>query len=146
MHRLGDWLKSIRVRGRYKEILFVYCIAVAAFDTWIQNLTIISASALALAVLPWIVDAVEKISVPGGFELVLNRAEQRIQELPVPAPEARPPQRHVFLDVYEDDPQLALAGLRIEIEKRLRRLADQHGIATGGRTINALLREVAPLV
>ena len=46
----------------------------------------------------------------------------------------------VFQRIVETDPNLALAGLRIEIEKRLVTLAEKRGIEFRGRGIGQLLR------
>jgi len=137
------WMRSFFVVSPYKKLIFAYCLVIAAFDTWVQNLSVVAAVALGLAVLPWVLHMVEKISVPGGFEVTLTRAEQRIQaELP-PEPVDEPQrQRHLFLDEYESDPQLALTALRFEIERRVRKLADDHGIMTGKRSMSALLFEL----
>jgi len=53
----------------------------------------------------------------------------------------------VFLEMspinfLEPDPNLALVGLRIEIERRLRQLAEKHGISTARRSLTGLVRDL----
>ena len=54
-----------------------------------------------------------------------------------------PNREYSFQVVASQDANLALAGLRIEIEKRLRSLADGAGIKGGDRGIRGLLRSLS---
>src|SRR5690606_32134698 len=44
--------------------------------------------------------------------------------------------------VADTDPNLALVGLRIEIEKKLRQVAEHHGIIAERKPVGVLLREL----
>lgn len=50
---------------------------------------------------------------------------------------------YAFQTVAARDPNLALAGLRIELEKRLVQLAEKHGIGTSMQGLRRLLRELS---
>ena len=100
---------------------------------------------LIVAVLPWLTSLLESAKFPGGWEVKfrdVQTAGDKItkQELVdgadvVPSPPS-------FLEIAERDPNLALVGLRIEIEKRLRALAAKEGLDDQRRTLGILSREL----
>jgi hypothetical protein len=96
----------------------------AVIDTFFVSISLTALGLLAIAVLPWVLHLVRSVEFPGGIKLEmreLERAERRLEEaglLATAAVEEKP----TFIEVKERDPNLALAGLRIEIEKRLRRI------------------------
>src|SRR5262249_16935481 len=56
--------------------------------------------------------------------------------------QAVPKPEYTFQRIAQEDPNLALAGLRIEIEKRLVSLAEKHGLQVRGRGLGQLLRQL----
>ena len=100
---------------------------------------------LATAAVPWLLPLFKSIQFPGGLKLEfqeLQAAEQRAADaglLDEPGGPAQPLE-YSFQVVAEEDANLALAGLRIEIERRLRKLADGAGIVKTHMTIGHLLR------
>lgn len=87
-----------------------------------------------LALLPWFSEIIESAKLPGGWEIkfrdVQKAAEKVVEEVSAKtgAEEKKLSTTDTilepaFLHIAERDPNLALAGLRIEIEKRLRTLA-----------------------
>src|SRR5690606_33201444 len=48
-----------------------------------------------------------------------------------------------FQLVADEDPNLALAGLRIEIERRLSQIAEAKGLATRNASVGKLIRELS---
>lgn len=116
----------------------------AAPDVKIDAITV---TLLVIAVLPWLGTVFRSLELPGGLKVEyheLERAKKEAEEagLLAPAAEPTPP---VFLAIAEQDPNLALAGLRIELEKRLRVLATADGIAPEStrQGIGPLLRMLA---
>jgi hypothetical protein len=108
----------------------------------------------ALAILPF----ARSITFPGGTKVellsALSEAGSAVGELKkaepsialTPAPVSLPTsERAVWRDLLDSDPAIALAGLRIEIERRVRRLAEGQGVPADRlrRPIAALLREPA---
>jgi hypothetical protein len=105
-----------------------------------------------VAVLPWLAPLIKSLELPGGlkfeFQEDLNRVEQKakaaglIKDKPIQAI-----QKYSFMNLVELDPQLALAGLRIELEKSLKKLAEQNksdGFAVSNTTsLSAILREMS---
>lgn len=112
----------------------------------------IDAVALALiviALLPWLAPLVKSLELPGGWKVEfqeLQQAASRAETAGLLAP--RPSQREAafsFQSIATRDPNLALAGLRIEIEKRLSSLAEIHGLSARrpmgvGQALRALVQ------
>lgn len=83
----------------------------------------------AIAVAPWLVPIIKSVELPGGLKVELedlekleNRARNAglISEKDTQEAETAPS----YMDVADSDPNLALAGLRIEIERQLNRIAE----------------------
>jgi len=98
----------------------------------------------ALALVPWIAPLMKSIELPGGVRIELRELEEAQAKaeqaglLEPPAEEG--PARFAFEMIAEEDPNLALAGLRIEIERRLVILAESAGLPTERRSVGQLLR------
>ena len=97
----------------------------------------IDAIALALvviAVLPWLAPLVKSLELPGGWKVEfqeLQKAASRAETAGLLAPEPNKSDLvFSFQSVATQDPNLALAGLRIEIEKRLSSLVEIHGLGS----------------
>jgi hypothetical protein len=100
---------------------------------------------LAVAIVPWLVPVFkprEPAAAPrvqyDDLQKAAGRAE-RAGLLEAPHPHRA---EYAFQRVVEDDPNLALAGLRIEIERRLVKVAEQRGIDARPRGLGQLLREL----
>ena len=120
-----EWLSSLRSlweSGRAKISLSVFCIAIALFDTFLKSLSPVAAGALAIAVVPWVLQFIEKISAPGGFEIVFAKVKQQLDDS-----EAALAREDIeaFEHFASDDPNLSIALLRVEIERRLRQLGEK---------------------
>jgi hypothetical protein len=106
----------------------------------------ITVSLLVLSVIPWLAPLFKEVELPGGVKIVfqeLQRAGDRAQAagLLAPAPPlASSEPEYSFQAVATRDPNLALAGLRIEIEKRLKSLARSRGIHAGSAGVGRLLK------
>ena len=59
-----------------------------------------------------------------------------------PESEAQKDSPYFFQTISDKDPQLALLGLRSEIEQRLIQLAEKHGIDTDGKGLGQMLRDL----
>ena len=113
---------------------------------------------IVIAVVPWLAPLFRSLELPGGWKVefqdlqkvaakaddagLLARApaERRAARA---AEEAHP--EYAFQSVADRDPNLALAGLRIELEKRLVELCRRHGIGTNMQGMGRLLRELAKI-
>ena len=99
---------------------------------------------IVVAIVPWLAPLFKSMEFPGGWKIefrdlakVQERAEQA--NLLAPATAVDIEAEYPFQIVAEDDPNLALAGLRIEIEKRLRRLAQSANIPIYRTSVDKLM-------
>jgi hypothetical protein len=109
----------------------------------------ITVTLLAIATIPWLGPLFKAIELPGGVKVEyhdLERVEKKAEEaglLPAIAVEPlilRP--TYAFQSVAGEDSNLALAGLRIEIESRLRDIATSKGLEAKNQSAGRLLREL----
>lgn len=100
-----------------------------------------------VAVVPWLAPLFKSLELPGGLKFEFQELERVKQEakaaglidgtIPKKAPS------YTFLDVAESNPELALAGLRIELEKSLRALAEQEDVMSERhRGVTFLMRDL----
>jgi hypothetical protein len=101
---------------------------------------------IAAAITPWLGPLFKKIKFPGGFEIEyeknLNEAKENADQaglLASPSELNARANQYTFELIATEDPNLALAGLRIEIEKRLLALAKSKGINIPRAGIGQLL-------
>jgi hypothetical protein len=100
-----------------------------------------------VAVVPWLAPLFKSLQLPGGWKVEFQELQKVAAQaddagLLSPAP-AHAQVEYAFQSVADRDPNLALAGLRIELEKRLVRLAEIHGVGTAMQGMGRLLRELA---
>jgi hypothetical protein len=128
-------------------ISFIAVAVAVAHAIWphvpIDGITLL---ALVVAVLPWLQPLFKSVELPGGLKVEFQEVKQASDKakaagLVGPAP-ATPQQDFSFQSVAESDPNLALAGLRIELEKRLYGLASANGYQGRARGIGNLLRHL----
>jgi len=97
---------------------------------------------LIVALLPWLSAIIESAEFPGGWKIKfrdVQAAGQKVSRIT-----ATPHANRVALQpssslLSEGDPNLALVSLRIEIERRLRALAERHEISNW-RSLSQLVR------
>lgn len=99
----------------------------------------------AAAAIPWLLPLFKSVELPGGLKLEfqeLQAAEQRAEEAGLldEPPDPAPIHEYSFQIVADEDPNLTLAGLRIEIERRLGYLAESADKGSAKMSINRLLR------
>lgn len=120
-----------------------------------------------LALIPWLAPIVKSLEIPGGFKIELQdvqratrRAEsagtvaenqQRPEATRHPSPVASPAPQYpgglkariaALENIAIQDPNIALVGLRIEIESFLRNIARGHGLPSEARSARQLLRAI----
>lgn len=100
-----------------------------------------------VAVVPWLAPLFKSLELPGGWKVEFQELQKVAAKaddagLLSPAPATVQPE-YAFQSVADRDPNLALAGLRIELEKRLVRLAEVNDIGTHMQGMARLLRELA---
>jgi hypothetical protein len=95
-------------------------------------------------VLPWLQPLFKSVELPGGVKVEfqeLNEVAKRADAAGLLAAPGSPPKipDYSFLQVASTDPNLALAGLRIELERRLEQLARLRGRGEPPKGIGRLL-------
>jgi hypothetical protein len=117
---------------RLRQTVTLVALALALVHLRWPSLAIdaITVTLLIAAVLPWLGPLFKSLELPGGWKVEfqdLQRTAERAEQVgllapPLAAPAAAP--EYPFQRIADEDPNLALAGLRIEIEKRLVHLAE----------------------
>jgi len=124
---------------------------VAVVHTYAPGLTIdgTTVSLLAIAVLPWMAPLFKAIELPGGVKIQFQdfiNAEAKAKDAGLLSPSHEPSgkERHIyaFESVAGDDPNLALAGLRIELESKLREIAQARSIEVTRQGIRSLIHQL----
>lgn len=99
---------------------------------------------LVFALIPWITQIFESLELPGGWKFTFRKLEktgQKAEQLGMISNEITTnDEKKYSFQLVDNDPNLALAGLRIEIEKRLKILAERNGIGTNMQGIGRLLQ------
>jgi hypothetical protein len=155
LETVTSWLK--RVGGRLGEtatepdrderilrwVLTLGALTVAVVHVSRPQLAIdgVTLALIGVALLPWARTFLESLELPGGFKVQYRHVQSAGQALVDAAAEVQPlgevgpvlPERPAYLEVASSDPNLALVGLRIELEKRLRDLARRSGISDADR-------------
>ena len=103
-----------------------------------------------LAFLPWLLEIIKSVEFPGGVKVELRKLHEISEKaekagllesgglLGKTITNAKAP-KYSFQLVASEDPKLALAGLRIEIEKRLKDIAEKHQVPSLNKGVKQLL-------
>lgn len=113
-------------------------------------------SLLIIAALPWIIPFLKTLELPGGVKIEfrdvkaatdkISEFEKKVEivEIAEGVDEVRVVKEQdpfwLLRHIAEIDPNLCLVGFRIEIEKRLLRLAEQNGIDTFRRPLYRIVK------
>jgi hypothetical protein len=138
------------MKPRTIQIIITVCaVGVALLHAWLPSIQIdaITVTLIGIAVIPWLGTIFKSVELPGGVKVEyqdLEKAAQKVEDsgLIGPGERLKPMQNHVysFQTVSRNDPNLALSGLRIEIESRLKKLAENHNVKIHRQGVNALTR------
>jgi hypothetical protein len=105
----------------------------------------VSLGLLVVAILPWLSSLIKSVELPGVGKIELQDVKAAVEK--VEAPEASAEDQAAsdaqssYLAIAQQNPSLALVGLRIEIEKRLRALAEKAGVPKS-RPLTQLARDL----
>jgi hypothetical protein len=106
----------------------------------------ITVTLIVVAVLPWLSSLFKSIELPGGLKIEyqeLEKIEERARDAGLLTEQAtKTTENYAFQTVATTDPNLALAGLRIELEKRLIKLAESRDLRLPKRGLNNLLMDL----
>jgi hypothetical protein len=101
---------------------------------------------LLVGILPWLSGLLKSLKLPGGYEVTfqdLSKAAKEVTDSLGTGDASEDDSIDVFTEVVELDSNLALAYLRIEIEKRLRELANEAGIDPQRMPLTRLMNELS---
>lgn len=108
-----------------------FSIVLVFFDALILDITFVTFFLLLLGASPWLLNFLEEMEFPGGFKIKtkdLEKIAERAKEDGLYKTESSLPEGPLYYQIYNEDPNLALAGLRIEIEKKIIKLAEISGL------------------
>ena len=98
---------------------------------------------MAVGLLPWLSSLIKSAELPGGVKIEfqdLASAGKKVTGAGATAPDGT--SELDFVTIASTDANLALVALRIEIEKRVRKLAVKHGIPSERVSVMRLFREL----
>jgi hypothetical protein len=134
MNQTTDMMPESIPLKRLRQVVSLGALLLAfAHIIWPQlAIDAIALALIVIAILPWLAPLVKSLELPGGWKVEfqeLQKAASRAETAGLLSSE--PSQKEAafsFQSIANRDPNLALAGLRIEIEKRLSQLAEIHGL------------------
>ena len=133
------------------SLLSLIAVAAAVVHAFFPEIKIDSTTAalLLIAVAPWLGVFFKSLELPGGVKIEyhdLKAVEAKAREVglikPTEASAAPATDRAVYERIASEDPNLALAGLRIEIERALVLLGASRGITATRGPILWIAREL----
>ena len=133
----------MKVNGVRIAVTVVATALAGAHIMWPQlAIDTITLGLLALAVVPWLGEIFKSLELPGGVKVQyqdIERIQEEAEAAGLTALGRAPP---AFLMIQDQDPNLALAGMRIEIERRARDLARSRGLSYERLPIGRLLEDL----
>lgn len=113
------------------------------------NIDLITVFLIALAIIPWVETLFKSVELPGGLKLEfqdLERIEFEAKELGFIKYDGEEQYEveeikndYPFIELAKSNQSLALVSLRIEIEKRLREIAEKYSIEVNKSSISRIL-------
>jgi hypothetical protein len=131
-----------------KWLLTSGALLLALLHLIVPNLSIdgITVALLAIAIIPWLGTLFRAVELPGGFKVEyrdLKAIEEKMQDEGLLAARLISVDDPLDLRITQDDPNLALAGLRIALERELRAVAQRRNIKVAGSSLRQVARELA---
>ena len=131
--------------------------ALIAHILWpLVTLDLASLVLILVALIPWLAPVIKSIELPGGFKIEVQDLKAATEKIlgsdaePIQADSTNIPAFFLrssetasvatLRHLAEEDPNLALVGFRIEIERRLNALAAKHELVTHEKSAGQLLR------
>lgn len=142
-----SWLKTTISVTWLKAVISLVALGGMATHLYYPGLKIdvVTFGLFLVAILPWLSELIESAKFPGGWEVKFRDVKEAGAKVTAGniTPAIVPPaiDQPSFVAVAERDPNLALVGLRIEIEKRLREIARRDGVHDRS-SISVLMRDL----
>jgi len=97
------------------------------------QLDLVSLGLFAIAVLPWLSDLIKSAEIPGGWKVEFQEVKTAAEKVAQTSTTIETGEKQGYserLYAAERDPNLALVGLRIDLERRIRALAKENSVRT----------------
>jgi hypothetical protein len=133
----------------FRIFITIIAIIIAIIHLVSPTLTIdgITLALLLIALAPWLGFIFKSLELPGGWKIEyqdLQKVQDDVEKAGLlTSPKKGSKKVYPFQKIASEDPNLALAGLRIEIEKRLIAIAESHNIQSRKLGVGGLLRELS---
>ena len=126
-------------------VSIVSALAIAARLIWPElKIDAITLGLMIVGLLPWLFPVLKSAELPGGWKIEfreIQAAAKGAAQIEAEEPGGKKDTLS-YLDLLPENPALALAELRIEIEKKVRRLAELRGLPRE-TSINRVFRQIA---
>jgi len=104
----------------------------------------ITVALLIVAIAPWLAPILKTLELPGGLKIEFHQLEEagdKADRAGLLDESDRKSELYSFELIADEDPNLALAGLRIEIERHLNEIAQDRNVPSK-KTVSGLLRNL----
>lgn len=135
----------------------ISAILVGLIHLFFPNLKIdaIFITLIIIAIIPWLEPLLKSVELPGGLKVEfqdfkkleeeakkagLIKSDEKIETKEITTTNS---ETFSFIEIAEQNEELALVGFRIEIEKRLRSLADKYSIESNRYSVTRLIEALA---
>ena len=138
------------IRGAITSVFLLTAVAHAVWPT--VTIDSVTVTLLVMASIPWLGRLFTKLEIPGILKLEGRELQEAADPItgdsgiqPQTTSDTKRKRRHVyaFETVAAGDRNMVLAGLRIELEKRLKEIARSHGIASGRTPLGKVIGTLA---
>lgn len=142
------------LKRKTQIFITISAIIVGIIHLFLPNLKIdaIFITMIIVAIIPWLEPLLKSVELPGGLKVEfqdLKRIEDEAKKAGLIKPENSNTTNEIlhpansetysFIEIAEKNQELALVGFRIEVEKRLRSLADKYSIESNKFSITKLI-------
>lgn len=143
------------IKKKTQIFITISAILVGLIHLFLPNLKIdaIFITLIIIAIIPWLEPLLKSVELPGGLKVEfqdfkkledeaikagLIKTESKTETI-----ENKHTETYTFIEIAEKNEELALVGFRIEIEKRLRSLADKYSIESNRFSVTRLIEALA---
>jgi len=125
----------------------ILCISLLVIHALFPNIVIdnVTLGLIIIIIFIWMAPLISSIKLPGGTELAFKEKVKKLEKISEGSEDLKavftvkqPP--YVWITDPKSDPNLALAGLRIEIEKKVREIIKKNGIASEKQSLRGMVR------
>ena len=145
----------MKAKRRIQIFISVAATLIGLLHLLMPNLKIdaILITLIIIAIIPWLEPLLKSVELPGGLKVEfqdLKKIEEEAKIAGLIKEETKTEkladvhsETYSFIEIAEKNQELALVGLRIEIEKRLRGLAEKYSIKSNRYSIGSLIDKLS---